>query len=73
MKEEQQRIWNYLVANAQGRNHAIHIGDIAEAIDEPPCGTNHDNLRRWIKNMVLNHERQIGTCPGRSIYYINRH
>ena len=62
MTPEQIRIWDYLVANAQGMTHAKHIGDIAAAIGEPPYGTNNDNVRRWIKDMVLNHGRQIGTC-----------
>ncbi len=63
MNEEQQRIWDYLVAHGQGINHAIHIADIAEAIGVPPNGTNNDNVRRWIKQMVLDNGRQIGTCP----------
>lgn len=63
MTPEQIRIWNYLVANAQGMNQAIHISDIAQAIGVPPNGTNNDNVRRWIKQMVLNHGRPIGTCP----------
>lgn len=49
MTPEQIRIWDYLVANAQGMTHAKHIGDIAAAIGEPPYGTNNDNVRRWIK------------------------
>ncbi|OIP03879.1 MAG: hypothetical protein AUJ97_03675 [Bacteroidetes bacterium CG2_30_32_10] len=62
MNEEQHSIWDYLVANAQGMNNAKHIGDIAEAIGQQPYGTNNDNVRIWIKDMVLNHSSQIGTC-----------
>ncbi|MCK9220825.1 MAG: hypothetical protein M0P47_12365 [Bacteroidales bacterium] len=43
-------------------NQAIHIADIAQAIGVSPNGTNNDNVRRWIKDMVLNHGRPIGTC-----------
>lgn len=62
MKNEQIRIWDYLVTHAQGMNHAIHIADIARAIGIPPNGTNNDNVRRWIKQMVLKHQKPIGTC-----------
>lgn len=63
MTPEQIGIWNFLVANAQGMNQAIHISKIAQEIGVPPNGTNNDNVRRWIKQMVLNHGRPIGTCP----------
>jgi hypothetical protein len=62
MTPEQIRIWDYLVANAQGMNRAIHIADLAQAIAEPPYGTNNDNVRGWIKQMVLKHRKPIGTC-----------
>jgi len=62
MTPEQTKIWDYLVANAQGMNRAIHISNIAQAIDEPPYGTNNDNVRGWIKQMVLKHGKPIGTC-----------
>ena len=63
MIAEQIRIWDYLVANAQGMNHAIHIADIAQEVGIPPNGTNNDNVRRWIKQMVIKYGRPIGTCP----------
>ena len=62
MTSEQISIWNYLVANVQGMGNAIHIADIARGIGIAPNGTNNDNVRRWIKQMVLNHESPIGTC-----------
>jgi hypothetical protein len=62
MKPEQIRIWNHLVENAQGMNRAIHIAVIAQQLHIPQNGTNNDNIRRWIKEMVLNHQRPIGTC-----------
>lgn len=63
MMPEQIRIWDYLVANAQGMNHAIHIADIAQEVGILPNGTNNDNVRRWIKQMVIKYGRPIGTCP----------
>ena len=63
MIAEQIRIWDYLVANAQGMNHAIHIADIAQEVGILPNGTNNDNVRRWIKQMVIKYGRPIGTCP----------
>ena len=62
MTVEQVNIWNYLVANAQGMQHAVHIADIAQGIGVPPYGTNNDNVRKWIKQMVLIHGSPIGTC-----------
>lgn len=61
MNHEQQRIWDYLIANAQGIPNAIHINDIANAINVPDYGTNNDNVRNWIKDMIINHNRPIGT------------
>lgn len=63
MNQEQQLIWDYLTRDALGRNNAKHIHEIANNIGVPPQGTNNDNVRTWIKDMVINHRRQIGTCP----------
>lgn len=62
MNEQQQRIWEYLLNNAMGRVNAKHIAEIADNIDVPAQGTNNDNVRGWINDMVVNHGRQIGTC-----------
>lgn len=62
MNHEQELIWEYLINNALGRNNAKHIDEIANEIGVPPQGTNNDNIRAWIKDMVRNHGRQIGTC-----------
>ena len=62
MTAEQMIIWNYLVENAQGVNNAEHIHDIANAIGVPPKGTNNDDVRNCIKDMVINHGKPIGTC-----------
>lgn len=63
MNREQQLIWDYLVRDALGRGNAKHIHEIANNIGVQPQGTNNDNVRAWIKDMVINHGRQIGTCP----------
>ena len=53
MTREQVRIWDYLVEHAQGMNRAIHIAVIAQELAILPNGTNNDNVRRWIKQMVI--------------------
>lgn len=63
MNQEQQRIWEYLIREALGRNNAKHISEIANAIGVPHRGTNNDDVRGWIKDMVVNYQRPIGTCP----------
>lgn len=61
MNTEQQHIWDYLVANALGKNNAKPINKIAEDLGIPPKGTNNDDVRGWIKDMVINHGKPIGT------------
>lgn len=61
MNEEQQTIWEYLVQNALGRGNAKHIETIAQNIGVPNQGTNNDNVRNWIADMVINYGKQIGT------------
>ena len=62
MEKEQQQIWDFLLENALGINNAIHIKDIAIAIGVSDHGTNNDDVRNWIKGLVIDHERPIGTC-----------
>lgn len=62
MNNEQRGIWNFLIANALGRANAIHMQDIADAIQTECTGTNCDNIRGWIKDMVIDYGCQIGTC-----------
>lgn len=35
--------------------------DLAIAIGIPPYGTNNDNVRHWIEDMVIHHKKPIGT------------
>ena len=62
MNREQNLIWDYLRQHAVGMDNAIHINLLAEALSIPPNGTNNDNVRRWIKDMVRNFHQPIGTC-----------
>ncbi|MBN8673914.1 MAG: hypothetical protein J0L56_07260 [Chitinophagales bacterium] len=62
MTTEQNDIWNYLVNNCQGINKAINVSDLATAVGIPPKGTNNDDVRNWITDMVIKHGKQIGTC-----------
>lgn len=71
MNQEQQRIWDYLVANALGKNNAIPISDIAVALGIPPKGTNNDDVRAWIKDMVIYHGKQIGTLKSGAFVILN--
>ena len=71
MKVEQTTIWNYLVANALGIEKAINIEEIASALGVPPYGTNNDNVRRWIADMVVNYGKQIGTCDNGAFVILN--
>lgn len=61
MNNEQQLIWDYLVQNALGKINAKAISEIAQAIGVPPKGTNNDDVRGWIKDMVIHHGKPIGT------------
>ena len=62
MTAEQTDIWNYLINNCQGIGSAINISDLANEVGIPPQGTNNDNVRSWITDMVINEQKQIGTC-----------
>jgi len=62
MNEKQNEVWNYLLENAKGKDSAVLIKNIANAIGAPDCGTNNDDIRALIKDMVVNHEKPIGTC-----------
>lgn len=55
MNEQQKRIWKFLLENAWGMDNAISISTIAKAIPVPDYGTNNDNVRKWIKDMVIDH------------------
>lgn len=71
MKQRQIDIWNYLIEHARGIDNAKHINVIASAIGEPPKGTNNDNVRNWITDMVINHHKPIGTCDGGAFIILN--
>ncbi|MFO7703185.1 MAG: hypothetical protein R6V37_09395 [Psychroflexus maritimus] len=62
MNEEEQRIWQYLVKNALGIENAIRMVDLASEFDYDPYGSNNDNFRPKITNMIKQHGKQIGTC-----------
>jgi hypothetical protein len=41
----------------------LNIADIAQALGEPAYGTNKDNIRRRMEQMLINQVRPIETCP----------
>ncbi|OWY25532.1 hypothetical protein C7N43_20235 [Sphingobacteriales bacterium UPWRP_1] len=62
MKTEQGKIWDYLLAeNALGRSCAINVPTIANALGVLPHGTNNDDVRAWIRSLVIDFGKQIGT------------
>lgn len=69
MNTNQQRIWDYLILNTIGIQNAVHISRIAEELNIPPKGTNNDDVRRWIKEMVVTHHLPIGTCD-EGVFYL---
>lgn len=71
MSTEQERIWQYLVENALGIANAINIEDIAAALGILPHGTNNDDVRGWIKKMVIQHGKPIGTCKNGAFIILN--
>ncbi len=71
MNEEQLQIWEYLKANSVGRDNAIHIADLANNLGFPPNGTNNDDVRRWIKDMVMEMNLPIGTCQDGAFLFTN--
>jgi hypothetical protein len=62
MTKQQIQIWNYLKAHSVGMTNAIHIADLAENLGFEPYGTNNDDLRNIIKDMVTIESLPIGTC-----------
>ncbi|HRJ76784.1 MAG TPA: hypothetical protein PLZ12_20245 [Saprospiraceae bacterium] len=71
MTIEQERIWQYLVENALGIANVINIEDIARALEISPHGTNNDDVRGWIKDMVIQHGKPIGTCKNGAFIILN--
>lgn len=71
MTPEQILIWDYLVANALGINLAKNMSTIATCLGFPPKGTNNDNVRNWIKDMVITHGKPIGTCLNGAFIILN--
>lgn len=62
MTQEQQTIWNYLTANCVGINNAQNVATIAQGCGYAPYGTNNDNFRAIVTNMVVNEKLPIGSC-----------
>ena len=62
MNDEQIAIWNFLTENAVGRNNALGL---------PPNGTNNDDVRRLITDMVMNRNRPIGSCSDGVFLFTN--
>lgn len=73
MTPEQTNVWNYLLTNCLGINNAVNLIDLANAFNIPPKGTNNDDVRGWITDMVINEQKPIGTCPNGVFIILNDH
>lgn len=62
MTPEQQRIWNYLINNCIGYNNAQKVASIAHACGYRDYGTNNDNFRAIVTDMIVNGNLPIGSC-----------
>ena|SRR5882757_4695006 len=71
MNNNQQLIWDYLIINALGKINAKAISEIAKAIGVPPKGTNNDDVRGWIKDMIIHHGKPIGTSKTGAFIILN--
>lgn len=61
MNEQQTRIWECLTTDHLGKENAILIRDLADKLGILPYGTNNDDVRANIRDMVLINGKQIGT------------
>jgi hypothetical protein len=61
MNEQQQAIWNYLRVHAVGKRNAVHMNKIASDLEIPDYGTNNDDVRASIADLV-DKGQPIGTC-----------
>ena len=68
MTPEQQRIWNYLINNCIGYNNAQSVSIIAHACGYADHGTNNDDFRATVTDMIVNHNKPIGSS--RNGYFI---
>ena len=71
MTSEQNDIWSYLIKNCLGINHALNVRNLADAVGIPTKGTNNDDVRGWITDMVIKEQKQIGTCPNGVFIILN--
>lgn len=62
MTQEQQTIWDYLTANCVGIDNAQYVAIIAQECGFRPFGTNNDDFRAIVTDMVVNHQKPIGSC-----------
>lgn len=70
MTTEQVEIWNFLLKQkAFGRGRAENVSTIADALGVVPFGTNNDDVRGWIRSLVIDFGKQIGTS-NRGVFII---
>lgn len=62
MTQEQQRIWEYLTQNCIGIRNVQNVSTIANACGFDDYGTNNDDFRAIVTDMVVNGRKPIGSC-----------
>ena len=54
--------WHHMTGICKGKENAIKMEDLASAFGYCPYGSNNDNFRPKITEMIKPHGKQIGTC-----------
>jgi hypothetical protein len=62
MTELQEQIWNYLKEHSVGISNTIRFKDLAKELGIESLGSNSDNLRPVITELVKKYQLPIGTC-----------
>jgi hypothetical protein len=70
MNEEQERIFNYLTANAQGYVNRRTSSDIRDNCRLESGGATNEHVRDLIRDMILNHNCCIGSLMWKNGYWI---
>lgn len=62
MTDEQQKIWDYMTLHCVGIDNVQNVSTIAHACGYVDYGTNNDDFRAVVTDMVVNQKQPIGSC-----------
>lgn len=62
MTDEQKIIWDYMTIHCLGINNVQNVATIAHACGYDDYGTNNDDFRATVTDMVVNGLLPIGSC-----------